>query len=78
MIKIPDLSEMLDLNNIVDMTEFSCFQNEYDSSSEKYILKSVPPAQPVVCTPGNNPLLPAGADGASNATAFCTSFTGRC
>ena len=38
MIKIPDLSEMLDLNNIVDMTEFSCFQNEYDSSSEKYIL----------------------------------------
>lgn len=37
MIKIPDLSEMLDLNNIVDMTEFSCFQNEYDSSSEKYI-----------------------------------------
>ena len=40
--------------------------------------ESVPPAQPVVCTPGNNPLLPAGADGASNATAFCTSFTGRC
>lgn len=38
MIKIPDLSEMLDLNNIVDMTEFSCFQDEYDSSSEKYIL----------------------------------------
>ena len=38
MIKIPDLSEMLDLNNIVDMTEFSCFQNEYDSSNEKYIL----------------------------------------
>ena len=38
MIKISDLSEMLDLNNIVDMTEFSCFQNEYDSSSEKYIL----------------------------------------
>lgn len=48
------------------------------SKQETVSFESVPPAQPVVCTPGNNPLLPAGADGASNATAFCTSFTGRC
>ena len=38
MIKIPDLSEMLEPNHIADMTKFSCFQNGYDSSNEKYIL----------------------------------------